>query len=145
VERLVAAQTKDDKDLVKQRVQTEFESLLKEMEFNVELNKKGVTVEGLLQDLLDIVIPFAQMLAGQRAIFRLLAPSAIEKRREDPYMKNMDEDAEFDDLDEEQEGEVAYVVKPGLIKFGTGMGQKLDCEETILVSAFVQLVQSDGK
>ena len=111
------------------------------MGYATDFHKKGETVQSDLEDLLVKVIPFAQKLAGQRAMFALFVPDlkalGMKKKRDDPSMTNVD--GEFDDRPEEQEGKVRYVVKPGLVKFGTGTGQKLDQKKTILVQAFVEL------
>jgi hypothetical protein len=147
VEGLRTAQSEDDDAKLKTRIQQDFLSLLRRLEYDTEVTKRGENVQGLVKDLLDKIIPFAKMLAGQRAIFRLLVPSLgiLEPKKEvdDRYMTNRDD--EFDNLDDEIEGEVGYLVKPGLIKFGTGIGQKLDSEETILVPAFIDFACMKGK
>jgi hypothetical protein len=115
-----------------------------ELQYDVKVTKKGENAHGLMKDLVEKVVTFAQTLAGQRAMFRLLTPALgilkTKKSVDDPYLTNKDD--EFNQLDDELEGEVLYVVKPGFIKFGTGLGQKLDQERTVIVPAFIELVMA---
>jgi hypothetical protein len=142
VERLHIARSKEDDNLIKDRLQQDLLSLILELQYDVNVTKKGETVQGIVKDLAEKLIPFAQSLAGQRAVFRLLTPALgilkNKKTTDDLYLTNKDDD--FNELDDELEGEVAYVVKPGLIKFGNGLGQKLDHEPTVIVPAFVELI-----
>jgi hypothetical protein len=94
-----------------------------------------------LADVLAKAIPFAQLLAGQRAIFELFAPDFAQygssKKKSDGLRTNVD--AEDPDETEEVEGEVWFLVRPGLVKWGSGMGEKLN-RSTILVKSYVELV-----
>ena len=138
---MLIAGAKENDNLVKDRLQQDLLRLLLELQYDVQVTKKGETAQALVKDLAEKLVPFAQSLAGQRAVFRLLTPAlgvmTNKKTMDDFYLTNKDDD--FNELDDELEGEVAYVVKPGLIKFGTGGGQKLELEKTVIVPAFVEL------
>ena len=138
---MLIAGAKENDNLVKDRLQQDLLRLLLELQYDVQVTKKGETAQALVKDLAEKLVPFAQSLAGQRAVFRLLTPAlgvmTNKKTMDDFYLTNKDDD--FNELDDELEGEVAYVVKPGLIKFGTGGGQKLELEKTAIVPAFVEL------
>lgn len=115
-------------------------------EFATPLHNLGYDVSDAdlrrkLADVLAKAIPFAQLLAGQRAIFELFAPDFAQygsrKKKSDGLRTNVD--AEDPDETEEVEGEVRFLVRPGLVKWGSGMGEKLD-RSTMLVKSYVELM-----
>jgi hypothetical protein len=122
---------------VQSHLMKDFESILRELGYEVnetELRKK-------MNEVLFQAISFAQLVAGQRAIFGFFVPKRkdfeIRKKEEDELMTNID--GEFPEVQEELARDVWFVVKPGLAKWGTGSGKNLD-ESTVLIKSYVELV-----
>lgn len=122
---------------VQSHLMKDFESMLRELGYEVnetELQKK-------MNDVLLQAISFAQLVAGQRAIFGFFVPKCrefeIRKKEDDELMTNLD--GEFPELQDELARGVWFVVKPGLAKWGTGTGANLD-RSTVLVKSYVELV-----
>lgn len=123
---------------VHSRLTKDFESMLHQLGYDVdetELRKK-------LKEVVLQAISFAQLAAGQRAIFRFYMPtpehSKLQKEENDGMMTNID--GEFPELQEELVRDVWFVVKPGLVKWGTGTGENLDTS-VVLVKSYVELVE----
>jgi hypothetical protein len=94
-----------------------------------------------LNQVLTPAITLARLVAKQRAIFRFYVPSfetSEVKAMGDKNLTNVDD--EFPDLSEELKGNIWFVIQPGLVKFGTGKGEKLH-ERTVLKGAYVELVK----
>jgi hypothetical protein len=95
-----------------------------------------------MKDVVLQAISFAQLVAGQRAIFDFFVPkreeSQVRKKENDELMTNID--GEFPELQDELALDVWFVVKPGLAKWGTGTGENLD-RSTVLVKSYVELVK----
>jgi hypothetical protein len=126
---------------------SQLEHLLSEyLGYNVTREK---LLENKLSQLLTKGVTFAQLLMEQRAIFKLLVPGFKEfgpvKEKDDEFRENYG-GCNLSEKDEEIEGPVWFLIKPGLVKIGTGRGSKLS-EITVLKKALVELApeQEQGK
>lgn len=98
-------------------------------------------IDNKMDQLLTRALSFAQLLIQQRAIFKLLVPSLEEyghvKKENDTFRENSGS-SNLSELDDEVGGPVWFLVKPGLVKLGTGQGSKLE-QKTVLKKALVEL------
>lgn len=117
---------------------TEFKVVLNDLGYHVDESK----LEGKLKSPLKKAIKFAQLINWQRAMFLCLAPDNdkeyANKAKDDLWRTNLD--SEFPEVEKEMAGAVWFVVKPGLIKRGTGKGERLQ-ETTVLKKSFVQMME----
>jgi hypothetical protein len=120
-------------------------------QFQIEvLDKIGYKFEkdldnNRLNKLLTVAIELAQLLAKQRAIFAFRVPKLDPgefKGLNSTDMTNKDD--EYDEVEEEMEGKVWFVIQPMLVKFGTGKGERLH-EHTVVRPAYVELERGCGE
>jgi hypothetical protein len=111
--------------------------LLQELDCQLIKPEKRKDLDKYVDGAVAASIEFAQMIAGQRAVYRVFVPivSGLVKKKHDADLTNVDE--EFETGDEELGGSVQHVAKPGLKKYGNSMGQHLDRESVVLEKAFV--------
>ena len=91
-----------------------------------------------IKHMLENAEAFKRTLMQQRAVFEMFVPDPRDgenKAQDDKYLSN--------DVEEEEKaaGKIWFVMKPGLIKRGTGRGTNFNDldTETVIVPAFVQL------
>jgi hypothetical protein len=114
-------------------------------EFRIEvLEKVGYKFEkeldnNRLNKLLTVAIELAQLLARQRAIFAFRVPKL--EPSELKVLSSTDttnKDDEYEEVEEELEGKVWFVIQPMLVKYGTGRGERLH-EHIVVRPAYVEL------
>jgi hypothetical protein len=127
----------NDKEIADQ-IRGKFDDVQNELALKFDEKKKR-TLNDRLDNLIVRAISFAQTAAGQRARFRLFYPLLDAYgvvKNDDTLITNVDD--QFPKFETEYSNvEIWHLVKPGFVKFGTGMGQALDSEKKILVKAFV--------
>jgi len=125
--------TTDNAD-IEAEVINELANVLQGLEYEV---KAGVQEQ--LSAMLNVAIPLAQLLAEQRAVFSIFEPTMEEEGKR---VKKDDElrcdFAAFRDEEEGGEGDVWFLVRPALLRYGTWRGESLE-QRTVLRKALVQL------
>ena len=119
---------------IEAEVTHELANVLQGLEYEV----KGGAQEQLAA-MLNAAIPLAQLLAEQRALFSIFEPTIEEEgkrvKKEDELRCDF---AAFRDEDEGGEGDVWFLVRPALLRYGTWRGESLE-QRTVLRKALVQL------
>lgn len=107
--------------------------------FNVEVTTRfgyGKIDEKLVDKIRSVMLKatsFGRKLAQQRAMFELIFPNVTSaeliKVDGDQHLTNLEDD---DGNNEERSGKVWFVSRPALVKWGNGMGDKLDQSMTAM-------------
>jgi hypothetical protein len=135
VERLKALDPDGGNGETHKRLLGELHRVLKDLGYQIEeadLRKKS-------EPLFTEAIQLAKIFAAQRAIYQFFHPGKAEKSwtqcLKSEYCRNKkDEDDEGPD-----EGNIAFIVVPALLRYGTVMGEGLKEQPILLSKAFVHL------
>jgi len=135
VERLQASLSEEDDADTCERLIGEFQTVLNDLGYMI--NDKILQEKS--KPLFTAAILLAKDFAGQRAIYQFFNPDNTEKnwyqRARSEYCTNVEDDNE----EVSDEGKIAFIVVPALLRYGTERGEALTDRPVVLSKAFVHL------
>lgn len=135
--KLATMQSTEDASKLEEAIHTAFGELIAD---KLGYDKKDSKLDNKLRETIAKAAAFSRLISQQRAIFELDFPdvesAGVIKHDAESNLTNLD-----DDEDEvEKSGLVWFVSRPGLVKWGNGQGDRLDCSMTV-VKVNVQLAK----